>query len=151
MEEPLAQQHDQLVLGEGRIEVRPRDCVETEVPRSEPRVLPRVGHREHVEGVEVAPVLVPAVPVPDRRRRFARVAVEPEAHVVRVDLLAPDQAGGRLTQDAHLLRCRLGRCECVVEVIGLVDAAGQKLGGAIASRNISAPSARMSFASAQSE
>ena len=56
--EPLAQQHEDLVLRERGIEVRPGDRVEPEVPRGEPRVLPRIRHREHVEGVEVAPVAV---------------------------------------------------------------------------------------------
>ena len=58
--EPLAQQHEQLVLRERRIEVRPRDAWKPEVPGREPRVLPRVRHREHVERVEVPPVAVAA-------------------------------------------------------------------------------------------
>ena len=104
VQEPLAEQDDELVLRERRIEVRPGHAVEAEVPRREPRVLPRVGHREHVERVEVAPVAVPAVLARLGRRRLARVAVEPAAHVVRVHLLAPDEAGARLAEDPHRAR-----------------------------------------------
>ena len=68
MLEPLAQQHQELVLRERRIEMRPRDRVEAEIPRREPRVLPRIRHREHVEAVEVAPAAVPAVPTGVGRR-----------------------------------------------------------------------------------
>ena len=96
----------ELVLRERRVEVRPRDAVEAEVPRREPRVLPRVRHREHVERVEVPPAAVAAVLASRGRRRLARVAVEPAAHVVRVHLLAPDEPGAGLAQDPHLLRRR---------------------------------------------
>ena len=111
VQEPLAEQHDELVLRERGIEVGPGDRVEPDVPGGEPRVLPRVRHREHVERVEVAPVAVAAVPVRLGRRRLARVAVEPAAHVVRVHLLAPDEPGARLAQDPHRLRRGAGRRE----------------------------------------
>ena len=55
---PLAAQQDQLALGERRVDVGERDGVEREVPRGVPGVLPRVGHRDHVAVVEVAPAAV---------------------------------------------------------------------------------------------
>ena len=127
VQEPLAEQDEELVLREGRIEVRPGDRVEAEVPGGEPRVLPRVRHREHVERVEVPPVAVAAVPVGLRRRRLAGVAVEPAAHVVRVHLLAPDEPGARLAQDPHRLGRRAGRRERGVELVGVGLAGGDDL------------------------
>ncbi len=119
MQEPLAEQHDELVLRERGIEVRPRDRVEAEVPGGEPRVLPRVRHREHVERVEVPPVAVAAVLARLGRRRLAGVAVEPAADVVRVHLLAPDEPGARLAQDPHRLGVGAVRRERLVELVGV--------------------------------
>ena len=126
MLEPLAQQHEELVLRERRVEMRPRDRVEPEIPRREPRVLPRIRHREHVEGVEVAPVAVAAVLASLGRRQLARITVEPAAHVVRVDLLAPDETGAGLAQDLHLLRRRPGGRERAVELVGVGLACGDR-------------------------
>ncbi len=53
--EPFAAEQQQLVLGELRVEVGEGHAVEAEVPRREPRVLPRVGHRHDVERLEVRP------------------------------------------------------------------------------------------------
>ncbi len=50
--EPLPAQQQQLVLGEGRVDVGEGDAVEGQVPGGEPGVLPLVGHRHDVEGVE---------------------------------------------------------------------------------------------------
>ena len=53
--EPLPAHRQQLVLGERRVDVGQRHGVEGEVPGGEPRVLPGVGHREDVLGVDVEP------------------------------------------------------------------------------------------------
>ena len=66
---PLAAQQDELCLGERRVDVRERDAVEGQVPRRVPRVLPRVGHRDHVVVVEMRPVVVAARAARLRRRR----------------------------------------------------------------------------------
>jgi hypothetical protein len=63
-----------------------------------------------------------------RRRRLARVAVEPARHVVRVHLLAPDEAGACLAQDRQLLGRSLVRRERGVELVGVVLARGDDLG-----------------------
>ena len=90
-----------------------------QVPGREPRVLPGVGHRHDVEGLEAAPPGVAAVPPLRRRRRLARVAVEPAGHVVVVELLAPEHAGERLAHHRGFVgRCR-GRGEFGVELVGL--------------------------------
>ena len=86
---PLAAEQDQLRLRELRVDVGERDAVEGEIPGRVPRVLPRVGHRDHVHVVEVRPLVVAAVPARVRRRRAGRVAVEPAQHVVVEELLAP--------------------------------------------------------------
>ena len=120
VEEPLAEHHDQLVLGEGRVEVGPGDGVERQVPGGEPGVLPRVGHGEDVERVEVPPPGVAALPVGGRGRRLRGVAVEPVAHPVGVHLLAPDQPGARLPEDPHALRVDVVGSDGGVELVSLV-------------------------------
>ena len=118
------QQHQQLILGERWIQMCPRDGVERQVPCCEPRVLPRIRHRQHVERVQMAPARIAAVAVTLRRGRLCRIAVEPAPHLVGVDLLAPDQAGARLPQDSHLLGAHLGRRESGVELICIRFASG---------------------------
>ena len=66
---PLAQQQEQLLLGEVGVDQRERDAVEGEVPRRVPRVLPLVRHRDDVGVVEVRPVGVAAVPALGRAAR----------------------------------------------------------------------------------
>ena len=75
--EPLPAQQHQLVLGERGVEVGQGDAVEGHVPRREPRVLPLVGHRHDVEGVEVLPSGVALRQPVRRRRRLRRIAVQP--------------------------------------------------------------------------
>ncbi len=117
--EPFAMQQDQLVLGEGGVDVGERDAVEREVPRGEPRVLPLVGHRHDVEGVEGPPARVPAAEARGRGRRLRRIAVEPAGDVVRVELLAPQHPGERLTEHERLVGRRIGGRELLVELVGL--------------------------------
>ena len=120
--EPLTQQHEQLVFREGRIQVRPGDRVEAQVPGGEPWVLPGVGHREHVEGVEVSPVAVAAAEASRRRRWVARVAVKPATDVVGVDLLAPDEPGAGLPKDRHALGVHRRSREVAIELLGVLRA-----------------------------
>ena len=86
------------------IDVRERDAVEREVPRREPRVLPLVGHRHDVEGVEgppargcgrraATPAAAAAVGSPSSQRR----------DVVVEELLGPEHPGERLAQDDRLV------------------------------------------------
>src|SRR3954447_9525815 len=96
MLEPLATQEQQLVLREGGIDVRERDGVERKVPGSEPRVLPRVRHRQDVGRLEVTPVCVPVGLALWWRRRETGVAIEPARDVVAVVLLAPEHPRERL-------------------------------------------------------
>ncbi len=107
---PLAQEQEQLALGEVRVDLGERDAVEREIPRGEPGVLPRVGHREHVEAVEVSPGLVATMQPLGGRRRHRRVAVEPSIDVEMEELLRPKHAGERLPQHSPLVRSR--RCGC---------------------------------------
>ncbi len=117
--EPLAAQHQQLVLGERRVEMGQGDGVEGEVPRGEPGVLPRVGHRQDVAGVHVHPAGVATGAALRRRRRLRRVAVEPALDVVAVELLAPDHPGERLAGDQALVVVDTGRDHLGVELVGL--------------------------------
>ena len=126
--EPLAQHHDELVLGERRIEVRPRHRVEGQVPGREPRVLPGVRHREDVEGVQVAPPGIASGGMTGGRSGLSRVTVKPLPDPVRVELLAPDEAGGGLPEDAHPLLVQAAASERPVELVGLALASLDGLG-----------------------
>ena len=57
--EPFPAHHDQLVLGERRVQVGQGHGVEGQVPGGEPGILPLIRHGDDVEPVEVAPPGVP--------------------------------------------------------------------------------------------
>ena len=61
------------------------------------------------------------------RRRLAGVAVEPAAHVVRVHLLAPDEAGAGLAEDLHLVGGRAFGRDRRVELVRVGLARGDDL------------------------
>jgi hypothetical protein len=117
--EPLPAHDEELVLGEGRVDMGERDRVERQVPRGEPRVLPLVGHREDVGGVEVAPGRIAAGQAAGRRRWAGGVAVEPAADVVRVELLAPEHPRERLAHDHRLVVGSTRPLQLRVELVGL--------------------------------
>ena len=117
--EPLAAQHQQLVLGERRVDVGQGDRVEGQVPGGEPRVLPRIRHGQDVAGVHVEPAGVAAAPSLRWWRRLGRVAVQPALHVVPVELLAPDHPGEGLTGDEPRVVVDVGRDHLGVELVGL--------------------------------
>ena len=116
---PLAQQQQELSLREVTVDLRERDAVECEVPRGEPRVLPGVGHREHVEAVEVPPVLVAAIQPLGRGRRHRRVADEPPVDIEVEELLRPQHPCERLPQHPCLVFGRAVRREPFVERVRL--------------------------------
>ena len=60
MHVPLAGHQLELALGEAGVDAGEGDAMEGEVPGGEPRVLPSVRHREHVEVVQVLPLMVAA-------------------------------------------------------------------------------------------
>ena len=57
---PLAQQQRKLLLGEIGIHHGQGDGMKRQIPGGEPRVLPLVGHGEHVVVVDVNPGPIPA-------------------------------------------------------------------------------------------
>ncbi len=128
---PLPQQQQQLPLREVAVDVRERDAVERQVPRREPRVLPRVGHREHVEAVEVTPVLVAAVEAFRRRGRHRRIADEPPIDVEMEELLRPQHAGECLPEHSGFVFGRPVGRELLVERVSLGPALGDDLVGGL--------------------
>src|SRR5215475_1147509 len=55
---PFSQHQQDLLLGKLRIDMRKRNAVKTEIPGSEPREFPLVGHRDHVARKEMRPLVV---------------------------------------------------------------------------------------------
>jgi hypothetical protein len=86
---PFASEQDELTLHKGGVYQGHRDAMERVFPGGEPWILPVVGHRQDLGGVEVAPVAVAAVQSARWRRRLGWVAVEPPRDVVVVELLVP--------------------------------------------------------------
>ena len=119
---PLAQQEDELLFRELRVDTREREHVKGEIPGRVPRVLPRVRHRDHVAVEEVGPV---GVARPLRGRGLGRVAVQPVSDRVVVELLRPDQTGVGLPD--HRPRVRVDRAAAAgsIEGVGLCDAGGE--------------------------
>ena len=112
-----------LFLGEVDVHERERRAVEGQVPRREPRVLPRVGHRDDVGGGHVEPRRVA-----HRARGRAHVPgvhavlAQPAVHVVLVVLLGPQQPGERLAHDQRRVRAQGRRDHGRVEAVGLLAA-----------------------------
>ena len=109
MHVPFAQQELQLPLREIGVDERERHAVKTEVPGGVPRILPLVGHRQHVLVVEMRPVGIPAMEPLRRRRRLRRVAAQPGRDVVIVELLAPQEPGECLPADVAAVGVERGR------------------------------------------
>src|SRR5690242_1717938 len=94
---PLAQQQNELLLGEIRIDQGKRHAMESEIPRGVPRILPLVRHRDDVVVVKVLPLAVASAGSLGRRSWPNRITLQPGSEIVIVELLAPQQSAERLT------------------------------------------------------
>ena len=117
--EPLAAEHQELVLGERRVDVGQGDRVKSHVPGGEPRVLPRIRHGQDVAGVHVEPPRVAAAPSLRWWRRLGRITVQPALHVVPVELLPPDHPREGLTGDEPGVVVHVGGDHLGVELVRL--------------------------------
>src|SRR6188472_4068530 len=97
--------------------MRPANGVKREIPSGKPRILPRIRHGQHVEGIKVPPTGVAAKSMPERRRWLTRIPIQPPGHPVRVHLLAPDPPRARLPQNPHLYLADLIGCQGRIELI----------------------------------
>src|SRR5712672_3964319 len=93
---PLAQQQNELFLRKIRIDQRDGNRMKRQIPRRIPRILPFVRHRNNVVVVQVRPIMVSPLQSLLRRRRSRRIAVQPGAHVIVIELLVPHHACKRL-------------------------------------------------------
>src|SRR3984885_13019237 len=93
---PLAQQEEKLTLRKLRINPRHGNHMEGRVPRSEPRVLPLIGHRKDVSAEEMTPVFRLLHPL-WWRRDLCGITAHPCLSDEVVKLLTPKQAGKRLS------------------------------------------------------
>ena len=96
---PLAEQEEELLFCEVRIDGGEGDHVERGVPRGEPWVFPFVGHGEDVACEEVLPIGIAAVVAGGRGRGEAFVSGEPVLDDVVIELFGPEEAGVSLAAD----------------------------------------------------
>ena len=122
---PLAQEKDDLLLGEFRVDAGQRDHVEREVPRGVPGILPLVRHRDDVPVVKVRPGGVAAVLAPRGGRRLRRVPLEPVLDGEVKELLGPEEPRVRLPRDAPLLLRQAVGNAGRVERVGFGPARGE--------------------------
>ena len=98
-----AQQHA-LLLRCGRIEHRKGHGVEHQVPLAEVGILPGIGHRDHIMGMQPLPLGVLREPALMRWRRCGGIPRQPALHTPAVILLAPQQpCGPRAVQQPIIL------------------------------------------------
>ena len=93
----FAEHEAELLLAEVEVHQSQGQDVEGEVPGRVPRVLPLVGHGEHVAVVHVVPVLVPGGGLAGGAEGIGAPLREPLVHVVSVELLRPEHARQGLT------------------------------------------------------
>ena len=115
---PLAAEQDELPLREFGIDMRERHALKAQVPGGKPRVFPLVGHGKHAGRVEVTPSGVASREAFRGWRRLGRIAVEPPRHVVVIELLAPQHAAERLTDNQPFVGGEPVRHEARVEDVG---------------------------------
>ena len=96
---PFAQKQNELLLREMRIDFRERDHVECKVPRRKPRIFPLIRHRDDVAVEKMRPFSIAAEVSLRRRRWLRRIARQPFANDVIVELFAPKQPGITLARD----------------------------------------------------
>ena len=120
MHVPLAQHQRELLFREVRIHQRERNAVERQVPCRIPRILPLVGHGNHVGVVQVRPLMVAALATLRGRGRIARIAFEPIFDDVVIELLGPQHAGKTLSHDVLCIWREVLRNHCGVELVSFV-------------------------------
>ncbi len=115
---PLAQHENQLALGEVGVDQRDGHAVKSKVPRGEPRILPLVGHRDDVSGVEMSPIRIAPGLARLGRRRPGGIAVEPPIHFVAEVLLRPHQPGKCLAHHQPFVVSDVTRLDHAVKLVG---------------------------------
>ena len=102
MHVPLAQKQDHLLFGEVCIQSCHRDHVKSQVPSGIPRVLPLVGHRDHITIEQMPPIAVASFPSRRTGWHAVGIAVEPSLDGVVIELFGPQQSCVRLPHDRAL-------------------------------------------------
>jgi hypothetical protein len=141
----LVQHEVELLLGEVHVDRREGDRVESEVPGGVPRVLPLVGHGNHVVVDHVAPL-----PVARGTGRDGEgvdpVLLQPPVGVEEVVLLGPQHAGDGLPHHQHLVLRRLGGSDGMEELVriplALFDHVVESREGAFRSGDVREPKAQ---------
>src|SRR5580700_5836298 len=117
---PFAEEKDELLLREIRVNEREGDAVKAQVPGRIPGILPFVRHGDDVVVIEVGPLLVAAFQAIRRRRRTGGIAFEPGTNVIVIKLLGPQQAAESLAHDVFRVARGFRGDARGVEFIGLL-------------------------------
>src|SRR5258706_1187296 len=123
MHVPLVEQQEQLLLREVTIDQGYRHAVEGQVPCRVPGVLPGGGHDDDIAVAEMSPSFVAAAP--GGWWRACRVTPQPFSHIVRVELLAPEQASECLSLHYTRILC-LSRTHRPVKLVRFSNACGEE-------------------------
>src|ERR1700730_16228723 len=124
---PFAEEEDELILGEVRIDDGEGHAVEGQIPGGIPRVFPFVGHGNDVVVIQLGPIFIPAVPAFFRWRRLGRIAGKPSEDVVVVELFGPHHSRQGLTHyRASIFGNVLGHTRSV-EIVGFFLAQFEKM------------------------
>ena len=97
MLEPFAHDYIELRFGELDVDKSQRETMESQVPRGVPGEFPFVRHRHDSVVVEMTPLGVTTIQTFVRRRRLARIAVQPLLDDVMIKLFVPKQPAERLS------------------------------------------------------
>src|SRR5215469_2163930 len=116
----LFEEHDPKVLfGELGVDQCESRALKGKVPRREPWILPLVGHCQDAHRVQVSPVLIADELTRVRRRKFAVISFEPEAHVEKIALLAPEHPSEGLALNHPFFVISAFGMNGFVELVGL--------------------------------
>jgi hypothetical protein len=119
----MVPQHQiQLLLAEVLVDERQGETVKGEVPRRVPRVLPLVGHGDHVGVVHVVPAVVAGGGTSSCLEGLGSVLLEPPVDVVVVELLGPQHPGQRLAHHAGRVGVEGSRDDRGVELVRFLPA-----------------------------
>lgn len=119
---PFSCKEIQLLLCKIGVDHGKWNTVESAIPCSKERILPRVGHRENVVTVHVPPLLVSNGLAVRRRCRRRWITIRPLVPDEQIVLLCPHHSRERLALDVAQIVRHGERADSVVELVCFISA-----------------------------